>query len=45
MKNLKYRYWFWHRKMFIFLGVCPHCWQSVNYSPAGRALCPKNCPQ
>lgn len=39
--KLKYRTRYWWRKAVVFFGVCPTCWNRVNYTSLGRAICPQ----
>lgn len=40
--RLKLRSRYYWRKVCHFFGRCPYCGEKVNYTMAGRAICP-NC--
>jgi predicted amidophosphoribosyltransferase len=42
MQKLKYKLNYWKRKLALAIGLCPKCWQRVNFTSAGRPICP-NC--
>jgi NADH pyrophosphatase NudC (nudix superfamily) len=37
---LAYRLAYWRRRAYHLAGYCPACGNRVNYTPAGRAVCP-----
>jgi hypothetical protein len=39
-QTLKYRLAYYRRRVLLFLGFCPACLSRVNYTSAGRAICP-----
>jgi hypothetical protein len=41
IKNIGYRCRYYWKEVWNFLGFCPKCWNSVNYTASGRAICPK----
>jgi predicted amidophosphoribosyltransferase len=42
MQKIKYRLNYLLRRIALGLGLCPRCWQRVNYTTTGRPICP-NC--
>jgi len=40
--KLKYQLKYILRKVAMLFCLCPKCWQRVNYTSAGRPICP-NC--
>lgn len=41
IQRIGYRLKYYWRKACQFFGFCPKCRGPVNYTTAGRALCPK----
>ena len=35
---LRIRYYV--RKIIVFFGICPDCFNGLNYTSSGRAICP-----
>lgn len=38
---VKYRIRYWWRKTIKALGLCPDCWNVLNYTTKGRPICLK----
>ena len=39
-RKLKLRFKYYKKRIFYFLGFCPDCFNKVNYTSTGRAICP-----
>lgn len=40
MQKLIYRLRYWRRTILLSVGLCPKCWQRVNFTTKGRPICP-----
>lgn len=40
IKVLPYRFRYYKKKIYNFIGICDKCKSSVNYTSTGRAICP-----
>jgi predicted amidophosphoribosyltransferase len=41
LTRIGYRMRYYWRKTILFIGLCPRCFTSVNFTRQGRPICPK----
>ena len=41
IQKLRYRLFYWWRKVALFVGICPVCRTELNYTLKGRPVCPR----
>lgn len=40
LQKFRYKLTALRRRFFLFLGVCPKCSETMNYTSRGRPICP-----
>ena len=43
MFRLKYKIKYYWTTVIHAIGFCPKCWNMVNYTQGGKAVCPNGC--